>query len=272
MSKVFVGVILLAAVAAIYFLIRMIIAAVKKEPVAPITRKLGIAIVAGIVGFVAFGITQTPEEKAEIKAKQEAREKAESDKRLAEEKAAEEKRHADEEAAKIEAERKAQEIENQKAVAAQKQHDTMINEITTGWNMETTDTSGDNSNLQKAATLVVKYPNYIHEATANYIDVNDAMKKPWNYYGKVVNLSGRVYSIEQLPPGHPASKFFGSDCYTAMLAVNDDVAVSMYIVGDSTGISEDSQLNVKGYIYGHAALINRMGGQLRGLSFVGFNE
>lgn len=272
MSNVFVGVILLAAAAAVYFLIRMIIAAAKNESVAPLTKRLGIAVVAIIVGFVGFGITQTPEEKAEIKARQEAREKAETDKLLAEQKLLEEKRLANEQAAKLETERKAQETEKQRMAVAQKQKDMMINEITTGWNMATTDTSSDNSNFRKATSLVVKYPNYIHEAAANYIDVNDAMKKPWNYYGQVVNLSGRVYSIEQLPPGHPASKFFGSDCYTAMLAVNDDVTVSMYIVGDSTGISEDSQLNVKGYIYGHAALVNRLGGKSRGLDFVGFNE
>ena len=62
MSNVFVGVILLAVAAAIYFLIRMIIAAIKKESVTPLTKRLGIAVVAIIVGFVGFGITQTPEE------------------------------------------------------------------------------------------------------------------------------------------------------------------------------------------------------------------
>ncbi|MBQ4494433.1 MAG: hypothetical protein II968_01565 [Selenomonadaceae bacterium] len=54
MSNVFVGVILLSGVAAVYFLIRVIIAAVKKEPVAPVAKKIGIAIAVSIVGFVGF--------------------------------------------------------------------------------------------------------------------------------------------------------------------------------------------------------------------------
>lgn len=286
MSNVFVGVILLSGVAAVYFLIRVIIAAVKKAPVAPVAKKIGIAIAVGIVGFVGFGVTQTPEERAEIKARQEARQQAEADKKVADEKAAEEKRIADEKAA---AERKAQEETKRLAEeeqrrqkqaefeAAQKerQHNEMIQEITTGWNMATTDTDNNHSNWEKATDLVKKYPDYIHGAGANYIDANDAMKKPWDYYGKVVNLSGRVYSIEQLPPGNSVAKFFGGNCYHAMLAVGegyDPVTLSMYIVGDSSGLVADSIINVKGYIFGHVKLVNRLGGELRGLAFVGFNE
>ena len=123
--------------------------------------------------------------------------------------------------------------------------------------------------------MVKKYPNYIHKAAENWIDAGDALKKPWDYYGKVVNLSGRVYSIEQLPPGNSVAQFFGGQCYHAMLAIGegyDPVTVSMHIIGDSSGVAEDSYINVKGYIYGHAKLVNRLGGGSRGLAFIGFQE
>lgn len=272
MSNVFVGVVLLAGLAAVYFLARAIIAMVKKELAGVYAKKMVVAIAVGIIGSVGVAMSQTPEQKAEIKARQEAREKEEADKKLAEQKVAEEKRLAQEQSDKDRAEKERQEVEARKIAETQKQQNSMLQEIKTGWNDTTTDTSQDNKNLLKASTLVVKYPNYIHEAPANWISPAVAMKKPWDFYGQVVNLSGRIYSIEQLPPGNPATKFFGGDCYEAMLATDDDIAVSMIIVGDSSGITENSMINVKGYIYGHVALVNGLGGQSRGLSFVGFAE
>lgn len=271
MSNVFTGIALLAILAAIYFLARAIIALVKKEQAGGFAKKMFAAVAVVIVSSVGLTMVQTPEEKAAIKAKQEAKAQAEADKKVAEQKAAEEKRLADEQAAKAKAEQERQAAEAQKVIEAQKQQDAMLNEIKTGWNVETTDTSQDYTNGRKAASLVVKYPNYIHEAPANWIDPAVAMKKPWEFYGQVVNLTGNIYAIEQLPPGNPASKFFGGDCYEAMLAAGD-VAVSIIIVGDSSGVSEHTPINVKGYIFGHAPLVNKMGGESKGLAFVGFAE
>ena len=204
---------------------------------------------------------ETPEEKAEREAKA-AQEKAEKEAKAAQEKAEKEAKAAQEKA-------------EQEAKAAQKKHDDMIKEITTGWNTETTDTDKNQDNWEKATDLVKKYPDYIHNAEPNWINPLDAQKKPWEFYGKVVNLSGRIYSIEQLPPGHSVAKFFGGNCYHAMLAtgsLDEPVAFSIYIVGNSEGIGEDSNINVKGYIFGHVGLQNRMGGSSKGVAFVGFAE
>mgnify|MGYP002624506895 CR=1 FL=1 len=262
MSNFFIGVVLMAGAAVVYFLVRVIIAAVKKNPVEPFVKKLGIAVAVGIAGFVAFGVTQTPEERAAIQAQKEAREKAEADKG---QKDVEEKT----------AEQKAREAAERQAAEKTRKQTEMIQEITSGWNMATTDTDNNHTNWEKATDLVKKYPDYIHNATENWVNAEDALKKPFEYYGKVVNLSGRVYSIEQLPPGNSVAKFFGGQCYHAMLALTegyDPVTVSMYIVGDSSNVGEDSYINVKGYIYGHAKLVNRLGGGSRGIAFVGFNE
>ena len=262
MSNLFVGVILLAGVAAVYFLVRVIIAAAKKNPVEPFAKKLGIAVAIGIVGFVAFGVTQTPEERAAIQAQKEAREKSEGGRDSAQ--AVEEAKVAGEKAREAALRQSPEYKQNE-----------MVKEITTGWNLKTTDTSNNHANWEKATDLVKKYPDYIHGAAENWVDAEDVLKKPFEYYGKVVNMSGRVYSIEQLPPGNSVAKFFGGKCYHAMLAVTEGYApitVSMYIVGDSSGIAEDSYINVKGYIYGHAKLVNRLGGGSRGIAFVGFNE
>lgn len=216
--------------------------------------------------------TETPEEKAERENKA-AQAKADKEAKAAQEKADKEAKAAQEKADK-EA-KAAQEKAAQEAKAAQKKHDDMIKEITTGWNTETTDTDKNHDNWEKATDLVKKYPDYIHNAPDNWINPMDAQKKPWEFYGKVVNLGGTIYSIEQLPPGHSVAKFFGGNCYHAMLATGDPmdpIAFSIYIVGNSEGIAEDSNINVKGFVFGHVGLSNRMGGSSKGVAFVGFAE
>lgn len=285
--NIFLSLICLAAlIAGAYFLVRLIIAAIRKQDKAGYLKKLIASVVVLIAASVGVYQTRTPEQIAAQQAKIEAEKKATEEKRLADAKAAEEKKIAEEQAnaekkAQEEAKRQAAEEERRRKQAEfeasekERKQNEMLKEFSSGWNLETTDTSNDGTNLLKAAGLVKKYPDYIHNAEANWASVEDAMKKPWEYYGKVVNLSGRIYSIKQLPPGSSEYKFFGKNCYEAMLAVGDSydpIAISMIIVGDSSNVFEDAIVNVKGYIYGHAALVNGMGGQARGLSFVGFQE
>ena len=272
MSKVFLCAGLLAGLAGIYFLARAVIALAKKESAASSAKKMVAAVAVFLVCAVAYNSSLSPEEKAEMKARQEARTQAEEEQKVAEQRAAEEKRQIEEQAAKAKAEAERQAAEARKVAEEQKAQADFEKELLTGWNVSTTDSSEDNTNIRKTAALVVKYPNHVHEAEANWINVADAMKKPWEYYGKVVNMSGYVYAIEQFPPGSSTAKFFGGQCYYAMLATDDGVAVSMHIIGDSSGVEENMRLNVKGYIYGHEKLVNKLGGGSRGLAFVGFAE
>lgn len=293
MDSFFVLVCLVAFLAGAYFLIRFIIASMRSQPKSGYLKKLIASVVIVFVGLIGAAQTRTPEqmptnqvkddtEKKSVEEKSEAPKELTAEEKAAkeaEEKAAEEKRRSEEQAA---AERKAQEEAERQAKQKEieekqrlEQTAKQMKEITTGWNLKTTDTEEDNTNWEKASELVKKYPDYIHNAEANWISVEAALKKPWEYYGKVVNISGRIYSINQLPPNHSVAQFFGGNCYHAMLAVGDGydpIAISMYIVGDSSSIAEDSMVNVKGYIFGHAQLVNRMGGGSRGLAFIGFQE
>ena len=278
MSNVFIALVLLAILSGVYYLVRAIMALVKKEPAGVYGKKMVAAIAAVIIFAAGSVMTQTPEQKAEIQARKEARAKEEADAKLAEQKSAEEKLLAEQKALeekRLEEERKAQAAKLEEERKAQNAHDLMIQEITTGWTMATTDADNDKTNPQKAATIIMKYPDYVHNAPANWIDGEDALKKTWSYYGKVVNMSGRIYSINQLPPNSSDAKAFGGQCYHAMLAISegyDPITVSMHIIGDSSNIAEDSIVNVKGYIFGQARLVNRLGGSSRGLAFIGFNE
>ena len=211
------------------------------------------------------GCGQTPEEQEQQKIEQEQREK-----QKAEEKAAKEKEKAEKEQKK--AEEKAAKEQKKAEEKAQKAQEKMIKSITTGWNTKTTSINEDNDNLYKAANLIRDYPDYVHNAPENWIDVVEAMKKPWDYYGKVVNLSGQIYSIEQLPPKDSIAKKFDGKCYSAMMMVGGEY-LAIWIAGDSDGIPEYGTINVKGYICGHVTLQNSMGGtNQKGICFVGFRE
>ena len=266
---------MVALAAGAYFFVRLIIAAIRNQPKSAYLKKFVAAIVVVIVASIGVYHTRTPEQRVAHQAKVEAEQKANEKKNLSEEATVDENKSQKEARKREEEKQRRQRQAEFEATEKQRKQNEMIQEITTGWNLSTTDADNDKSNPQKAATLVKKYPDYIHNAEANWISAEDALRKPWEYYGKVVNLSGRIYSIEQLPPNSSDAQFFGGNCYHAMLAIGDGydpVAVSMYIVGDSSQIAEDSIVNVKGYIFGHAKLVNRMGGGSRGLAFIGFQE
>lgn len=284
MQSLFVIVFIISLIALLYFSLRFTILMLRKQDTTSYKKKLIASSVVLAVSLVVIGTIPKSSEQLVAKREKFGIEAPKEDgtvyeqrydkERISEPKIDKQKELTPEEKAAKEAERQAKQKEFEEK-QRQEQSERQIKEITTGWNLATTDTDNDKSNPQKAAMLVKKYPDYIHNAEANWISAEDALKKPWEYYGKVVNLSGRIYSIEQLPPNSSDAKFFGGSCYHAMLAVGDGydpIAISIHIVGDSSYVSEDSIVNVKGYIFGHAQLVNRMGGGSRGLAFIGFQE
>ena len=180
----------------------------------------------------------------------------------ADKKAAEEKAIADAKAAE------------EKAAAESKQRqESMEKDLKSGWNTASTDTDSDNTNFERATDLLKKYSTEIKNMSASPADTSAAMKKPWNYYGKVVTVSGQVYFVQQLPPGHSLSKFFGQDCIHAMLKCDDGNVASIYIVGSSDNIQDGNYATFKGFIFGHVGLENTTGGgHSKGFGFTGFPQ
>ena len=163
--------------------------------------------------------------------------------------------------------------EAQKTDAGKTARDKMLTEITTGWNTETTDADKDNSNWEKATDLVKKYPDFIRQAEPYSPSPETILKKPWEYYGKVVSLKGRIYSVEQRPPGDSVVKFFRQDCFHMMFVPSGgDVTFSTDIIGaDGNNLRDDAIVTLRGFVYGHRELVNTtFGGKRKGLGFVGF--
>lgn len=169
------------------------------------------------------------------------------------------------------AEKEAKEKEAAEAAAkqAQKAEEDKLQEIQTGWDTAN-QMDDEHKNIQKAFTLIKKYPDYIPNQSGEPLNAQQAMQKPWDFYGKVVTLSGIIYGIEHYPPDNNVTKFVGKECFNAMVRTNDDVYVSVDIVGSGDGIQNNSQVTLKGYVTGLTELHNtKYGGKSKGVNFVG---
>lgn len=168
---------------------------------------------------------------------------------------------------------KVESTQDKKESSAESDYDKMVKEITTGWNTETTDSDTDSANWEKAIKLIKKYPDYLRQSEAYRAEPQSMMKKPWEFYGKVISIKGRIYSIEQRPPGDSVAKFFGRSCYHAMLRTpgEDSITFAVDIIDDADSLKEDQTVSLRGYIYGHVGLVNKtFGGKSKGIGFIGF--
>lgn len=104
---------------------------------------------------------------------------------------------------------------------------------------------------------------------AEQVDPAELMKRPWDYYGKVVSYSGRISDIGDNPPGSPESKAFGGDTYTVVVMGDGDSSVQAIMSGKSGSLQKDQQVTIYGFPVGTMKLQNRMGGQNNAVLLIG---
>lgn len=219
------------------------------------TKKIigAVCVLSLILSFVTGGSNSStskntpPKQSAQVTEK-----KGKSPEELAAEKAAKEKEAAEA------AEKQAKQAEENK-----------LQEIKNGWD-DANQMDEKHTNARKAFELIKKYPDYIPSQQGEPLNAQQAMQKPWDFYGKVVTLTGTIYGIEHYPPGHEVSKFMEKDCFNAMVRTSDGVYVSVDIVGSGDGIQNDTPVTLKGYVTGLTELHNtKYGGKSKGVNFIG---
>ena len=197
-----------------------------------------------IISFVLGMVTtpsMTPEEKAKIAADKEAKQESEKEQTA---------KSAEEQARK-----------------AQDERDKIEKSITTGW--DTTNVSSK-ENKQKAFRLVAKNADYIMAKDPVWANPEDALRKPWDYYGKIVAFTGVVGDSNQAPPGQSVAKLWGGK-YTYGVIHCGDVPIGFHIKSDSDRLRVGQQVTIKGFVVGQdSGLKNNFGGSPKGVEFVGF--
>ncbi len=136
------------------------------------------------------------------------------------------------------------------------------------WNVKN-ENALENGNIKKAIKLLIGKNELSNEAIQ--IDSVDAYKAPWNYYGKIVAISGEVAFAEDYPPQSDLSKKFGSETASNITIITEEgVVVSLLSTISSSKINRGSMAIIYGYIVGRGQLVqNSQGGNEIGLVMIG---
>jgi len=133
------------------------------------------------------------------------------------------------------------------------------------WNYEDLDVS-TNGNIQIAAKLVKS------DDLQDVFPVEPAVvvKTPWNYYGKVLELSGTIELIEDYPPGGDISQVFGGGSVSEVVFMTEDGTIAdFFMIGSSGNLNVGDMVTLRGYPVGRNEVENKLGGSFTHLILVG---
>lgn len=120
------------------------------------------------------------------------------------------------------------------------------------WNYEDTDAL-TNGNLEIAARLVQS--NNLQDAYP--VEPADVYKTPWNYYGKVIEISGTIFSVEDYPPGGDFSKQFGGGTVSEIMIMTEDGILADFLMLSSSGnLNNFDMVTLRGYPVGRVVAEN----------------
>ncbi len=237
---------LVALVAGAYFLIRLIIAAVRSQPKSGYLKGLIASVIIVMAASVGVYKTRTPEQIAAHQTKVDAEQKATENKKLAEEKR----------------------LAEQKAAEESRKQAEQSASVQTSWNKE--DLNADtNGNMQFAVKLLRQNSNLADIAVDVYPE--DVMKRPWDYYGQVVRFTGKASVLQDYPAGSSTGKALGGECCEIVMTSGDysTVIVDGILLGSTKGIREGDTVTFVGYPCGISDVQNKLGGTFSHLIVVG---
>ncbi len=126
-----------------------------------------------------------------------------------------------------------------------------------------------NGNLAIAASIVREKKGSLKE-NAETINPADAIKRPWDYYGKVYKFQGIAYVLQDYPPTSDMGKALGGDaCEIVITSGESETIVDGMLYGTTKGIQEGTTVNMYGYIVGTMEVPNKIGGKFTHLVVVG---
>ena len=237
---------LVALVAGVYFLIRLIMAAIRSQPKSGYLKGLIASVIIVLVGSIGVAQTRTPEQIAAHQAKVDAEKKTTENKKSAEEK----------------------HLAEQKAVEESQRQVEKSNPIQMSWNKE--DINADtNGNMQLATKLLRQNSNLADIAIDVYPE--DVMKRPWDYYGQVVRFTGTASVLQDYPAGSSTGKALGGECCEIVITSGDysTVIVDGILLGSTKGIREGDTVTFVGYPCGISDVKNKLGGTFSHLIVIG---
>lgn len=136
------------------------------------------------------------------------------------------------------------------------------------WNTSEVDAT-KNGNIQQAAKALKQTADLA--AVAQDADASVVIQKPWEYYGKVLKVTGTVAVVDSYPPGSDMAKAIGAASEGAtdvVISVGEDTIVEFFMQG-SQNLKKGDQATLMGYPIGRTEVENKLGGKFTHLIMVG---
>jgi hypothetical protein len=134
------------------------------------------------------------------------------------------------------------------------------------WNMTDVDVS-KNGNMAVGLEVIRANPDYVNQC--KQIDIADAYKRPWNYYGSPISVTGVVGIVEESPPGSEISKFYGGEVSEIVILADGGIPVDMTLLRSSGDLTQGQTVTLYGYVIGKIEVTNALGGKVTNLVLVG---
>ncbi|WP_195892702.1 hypothetical protein [Desnuesiella massiliensis] len=135
------------------------------------------------------------------------------------------------------------------------------------WNTTETDIE-KNGNISIAVDIIKS--NADLKSIATIPEPTAVAKAPWNYYGKVVKISGKITDIQEYPAGSDWSKLLGGKEAGQIVIISDDGTITdMFVMGSTGNLKNGDRVSLYGYPIGLSDVENRLGGKNTQLFIVG---
>lgn len=135
------------------------------------------------------------------------------------------------------------------------------------WNIKEVDAT-KNGNLQVAVKLLQTAGDI--KKNAETPDPATVIKSPWNYYGKIMKVTGTVAVVQDFPTGSDYSKVLdGKDSSDIVITTQDETIVEMLSSIPSGTLKVGNTITLYGYPIGNSEVSNRVGGKDTHLFLVG---
>ena len=134
------------------------------------------------------------------------------------------------------------------------------------WNTSEID-AGKNGNIKVAVKELKKIDDIKSAAETQPGAI--VVKRPWDYYGKVLTFTGQVSDISDYAPNSDEAKALGGKSFVIVINTEDGTTVQGEIQGDSGTIKKGEKATIYGYPAGTIEGPNTMGGKGTYLLLVG---
>ena len=97
----------------------------------------------------------------------------------------------------------------------------------------------------------------------------DVLKRPWDYYGKIIKISGKVGLVQDYPPSSSESISMSGPTAQIVVLCNDGTTVYDLVSGNSGTMRIGNTISVYGFPIGTEDVTNKLGKVTTGLVMVG---